>query len=211
MKAFVAGSTGAVGRTVVRIGRERGVDLVPHARPTSATREGTVDPQAVVFSLADVDALAAAMQGCTTVFQLIGTRRSRFAAGESYASSDVGTTRSLVEAAKTAKVGHFVLLSSVGAGRPVGPYLQAKAEAEALVLSSGIPYTIVRPSAFSGEGHWVPPGLGVLTRALRLHSYRPVTVEQLAEGLLRVAVDGRPLGILEGKSLWDHLDRSSTG
>ena len=93
------------------------------------------------------------MSECTTVVQLIGTMRKRFAQGDTYESSDVGTTRQLVAAATEAQIDHFVLLSSVGADKPMGAYLKAKAEAERIVFDSGIPWTVFRPSSFDGGGH----------------------------------------------------------
>src|SRR5207245_164039 len=97
--------------------------------------------------------LRTALARCTTVTQLIGTTRKRFAAGDTYESSDIGTTRQLVDAAHAAgTIDHFILLTSVGAGKPRGAYLRAKAEAERIVIESGIAYTIFRPSFLIGGG-----------------------------------------------------------
>ena len=113
-RIFVAGSTGATGRTLVRLATGLEVDIVPHLRPRTA--EGrTLHPQATVLDLTDAPALDAALTGCTTVLQLIGTMRKRFADGDTYESSDIGTTRCLVESALRTGVDHLVLLSSVGA------------------------------------------------------------------------------------------------
>lgn len=143
------------------------------------------------------------MKGCTTVLQLIGTMRNRFSSGDTYKTSDIGTTRHLVEAAKASGVDHFVLLSSVGAGSPVGDYLKAKARAEALVTGSGIPFTVFRPSSFVGEGHRAPPGFGPVTRLLGLTRYQPIAVSDLAAALLTVASTRGSLGAtLEGQALW---------
>jgi uncharacterized protein YbjT (DUF2867 family) len=57
--------------------------------------------------------------------------------------------RNLLAAEARAKVGHHVVLSVVGTGRlPDSGYFRAKAAQEALVQSSGIPYTIVRATQF---------------------------------------------------------------
>jgi nucleoside-diphosphate-sugar epimerase len=128
-KLFVAGSTGATGRVLVPLAQQRGMPFVAHVR-TRHAQSPELPPNAAIFELSDSSALDAAMRGCTTVVQLIGTMRKRFSSGDTYATSDVGTTRQLVEAARRAGADHFVLLSSVGAGRPVGAYLQAKAQAE---------------------------------------------------------------------------------
>lgn len=208
-KLFIAGSTGVVGKTIVRQADARGVDIVPLVRPKSAT-PGATHPKAAICELSDPKALSAAMAGCTTVLQLIGTMRNRFNTGDTYEVSDIGTTRQLVEAAKaTGGVDHFVLLSSVGAGRPMGAYLKAKAAAEALVTQSGLPYTIFRPSAFTGaEGRQVPGFATALTKMLGFQKYVPIEVEELAWTLLFVATERAAVGsVLEGPSLWAEVER----
>src|SRR4051812_465786 len=111
-KVFVAGATGATGKVLVPMGFARGLPPVPHVRPKSAAN---AHPRAVVVDLADAKALAQAMSGCTSVISLIGTMRHRFAQGDTYETSDIGTTRQLVAAARAVGVDHFLLLSSVGA------------------------------------------------------------------------------------------------
>lgn len=200
-RIVIAGSTGVVGQNVVRIANERGLDIVPLVRPKSAS---VADPRAVVVSLDDVPALEKAMAGATTVMQLIGTMRKRFSSGDTYETSDIGTTRSLVRAAKAASLQHFVLLSALGAGTKRGAYLKAKARAEQLVTDSGLSFTIFRPSAFTGvEGRQVPAFVGSLTKWLGLAKLQPIHVRDLARALLLVARDGEPKNaILEGESLW---------
>jgi uncharacterized protein YbjT (DUF2867 family) len=202
-RLFVAGSTGAVGRTVVRLAREMRIPVVPHARPR---RDGALpaDARAVVFDLADHEALRAELERCTTVLQLIGTMRSRFSGGDTYETSDVLTTRQLVEAAREAKIAHLVLLSSSGASRFGGPYLAAKARAEGIVRDSGVPYTIVRPGFFQGEGHTGPPLAGAVARLVGAWAWRPISVESVARAILHIARERAPLGtVVEGKALWD--------
>ncbi|MBZ4423173.1 SDR family oxidoreductase [Myxococcus sp. RHSTA-1-4] len=203
-RLFVAGATGATGRTVMRQALARGVEVTAHVRPKSASSELAREwPRKAVVELSDGETLVETLRGHSTVLQLIGTMRKRFASGDTYETSDIGTTRQLVEAAKRAGVDHFVLLSSVGAGRPVGAYLKAKAEAERLVRESGLPYTVLRPPAFEGEYHQPIPLLRVLTRLPPLRGLHPIRLEQLAAVLLRVAERRAPLGtVLEGDSLW---------
>ncbi|MFL5320093.1 MAG: NAD(P)H-binding protein [Myxococcaceae bacterium] len=205
-KLFIAGSTGAVGRTVTTLGRKRGADLVAHQRPKSGVEESPS-----VFKLDDAEKLLAALRDRTTVVQLIGTMRKRFSTGDTYETSDIGTTRQLVDAAKRAgSIDHLVLLSAVGAGKPMGAYLKAKAAAERLVIDSGIPYTIFRPSAFDGEGHKAPPGSEFLTNLFGLSRYKPIKVEALANAILHAALNRAPLNaILEGDSLWDVVTKSA--
>lgn len=201
-RLFVAGATGAVGHVVLELATKQKVDVLAHARPSSASKLG--QRPGAALELNDPK-LPEVMKGCTTVVQLIGTMRKRFAAGDTYETSDIGTTRSLVEAAKACgTVDHLVLLSSVGAGKPMGAYLKAKAEAERLVRESGIPFTIFRPSAFEDREGVHTLGFGALTRALGLKKYQPIKLQQLAFAILKAATDRAPLGAaLEGAALWE--------
>jgi uncharacterized protein YbjT (DUF2867 family) len=199
-KLFIAGASGVVGKAVVAAADAQQVPRVAHYRPSP--RAPPPKEQSAVLDLADPTRVTLAMRGCTTVLQLIGTMRHRFAQGDTYETSDIGTTQWLLVAAKDARVDHFVLLSSIGAGRPVGAYLKAKARAETLVRESGIPFTLFRPSAFQGEGRNPPPGFGLVTRTLGLRRYEPIRVETLARALLACALRRGPLGVaLEGEPL----------
>ena len=199
----MAGATGVTGRQVLSRARHLQLPVVPHVRPERAP-VSNLGAEAAVFPLSDQTALTKELRGCTTVMQLIGTTRKRFAQGDTYETSDVGTTRDLVQASLSAGIDHFILLSSLGAGSPVGAYLKAKARAEELVRNSGIPFTIFRPSAFIGGGHHPPPGMATLTGWLHLERWKPIPVEDLAAALAHVALLRACLGeILEGNSLWN--------
>lgn len=203
-KLFVAGATGATGKVVVALAQERGIKIVAHVRPKSAA---FAPKGAAIVDLGDASALRAAMKGCTTVVQLIGTMKKRFASGDTYESSDIGTTRQLVDAAKASGVDHLVLLSSVGAGRPMGAYLEAKARAEAIVTESGIDWTIFRPSVLEGGERGAAPAMRAVTRLLGLKKYRPIRLEELAAAILHSAETRSPLGVaLEGAALWKLVD-----
>ena len=203
---FIAGATGAVGHRVVAIATEQHLELVPHVRLGSAAK--LEHPKRVTMPLGD-RSLVPVLAECTTVVQLIGTMRKRFASGDTYETSDIGTTRDLVAAAKSAKtIDHFVLLSSVGAGSPTGAYLKAKAQAERIVIESGLPYTIFRPSAFEDREGVFMPGMRAITSLLGLKKYQPIKLDELASAIVRVASQRAPLGaVLEGQTLWAQVQR----
>ncbi len=206
-KVFIAGSSGATGKLVVPLAQAEGLDVLAHLRPKLGR---VADRQQAVFELSDRAALLAALRDCTTILQLIGTVRSRFAAGDTYETSDVGTTRALVDAGREAGVDHLVLLSSVGAGHPIGAYLQAKAAAEKLVVESGLPWTVFRPSAFQSEERQPPAGFALLTRLPGLQRFRPIPLQGLARGLVRSAKERAPLGaVLEGTALFAWINPAS--
>lgn len=206
---FVAGATGAVGRTLLGLPAPEGVVLVPHVRPQSAAKLN--HPRQVACELPSA-ALDDALRGCTTVVQLIGTMRKRFARGDTYESSDIGTTRALVDAAKRAgTIDHLVLLSAAGTDRPVGAYYRAKAEAERLVRESGLSFTVVRPSLFADREGVPFPGLVSALGGLLGPRLRPISLAQLAGAILRVAAERGPLGAtLEGPSLWALVPPAAT-
>jgi uncharacterized protein YbjT (DUF2867 family) len=199
--AFIAGATGATGRTLQNIATHLGIDCRPHVRTQSAHKA----PQnAAVFDLSDAAKLDEALRGCTTVVQLIGTMRKRFASGDTYETSDIGTTQLLIDSALRTQIKHVILLSSVGAGRPRGAYLNAKAKAENIVTQSGIDYTIFRPSMFEGDYHGRIPGARRMTEFLGLKRYQPIALSELAGTILYTAQNGQPTKtILEAQSLWD--------
>ncbi len=198
--AFVAGATGYTGRALMELFATEKTDWKP--RPHARTA-GKVDG-AVVCDPRDVAALTDGMRGCDAVVQLIGTVRANFAEGD-YEDIDYGTTVALGEAAKAAGVPRLLLLSSVGAGKPRGRYLQVKRKTEEWVEQSGLEYTIVRPSFIVGQGRRSAQVLGALLTPIP--SLRGIEVHDLARVFLR-ALERRDEvrnRILEGKSLWQLL------
>jgi uncharacterized protein YbjT (DUF2867 family) len=161
MKAFVTGATGYVGREVVRLLVERGVETVAHVRPDSARleqwRERFDAMGARVEATAwEADAMQTVLESEAPelLFCLVGTTRARMkeSGGESYESIDHGLTALLANAAVAADVGpRFVYLSAMGvkAGSKI-PYYQARYKAEQAVISSGLPYVIARPGVITG-------------------------------------------------------------
>ena len=202
-KLFIAGASGATGQVLVQQALQQNVPFVAHYRPTSQPPANLGD-RARQFDLGDAEKLKAAMAGATTVLQLIGTTRKRFARGDTYASSDIATTQQLADAARATGVDHFLVLSALGAGMPLGAYLQAKARAEAIAKQSGIPTTVFRPSAFIGKDRTPPPGRLAATRLLGLRKWEPIRVESLSAAMLRAALARAPLDvILDGGALFE--------
>ena len=221
---LVAGATGAVGTALVPALRQQGFEVIPHVRPKTAERHPLgKDPAALVCDLADSGKLDAAMVRAQAVVCLVGTMRRRFAAGDTYESSDHRPVVQLVESAKrvpSAGQRHFVLLSAYGV-RPGGGYLGWKHRAEEVVRQSGLPFAILRPSFLDsrqsasqpsdGEQRKPPPGIGA---ALRLagaltglrgfaDDLRPLPIEVLCRAIARIVRDRAPnASVLTGRQLW---------
>lgn len=97
--------------------------------------------------LRDPESLEFAVRGVTTI---ISATHSMLGKGESsVALVDDEGQRSLIEAAKLANVSHFIYTSVFGASldHPVD-FWQTKARVERFLRDSGLPYTIIRPTAF---------------------------------------------------------------
>jgi uncharacterized protein YbjT (DUF2867 family) len=212
-RIFVAGASGAVGSALVRLS---GSD--PSVIPYFRRAPGTSDSRAVSFALTDSASLAAALSGCTTIVQLIGTMRKRFASGDTYESSDVGTTRLLTDAGVKAGCDHLILLSAAGTGTAGGAYYRAKEKAERICRDSGIPWTIVRPSFLIGRDMgdstaYFDPAMRLAARVMgRLGSgrYRPIEVRDLARAILHCARERDPVEeIVEGRSLFHLVSESA--
>jgi len=220
---LVAGATGAVGTALVPRLRAAGIEVIPHVRPkTAASHPLGKDPQALIADLGDTAALDAAMARAQVVICLVGTMRRRFAAGDTYQSSDYQPVVQLVESAQrvpSPAPRYFVLLTALGA-RPGSGYLGWKFKAEEVVRKSGLQHTILRPSfldstrshsqASDGTQRKPPPGAGALLGALGhlpglrgvADDLRPLPVETLCDAIVHVVRERAPTGTLKGRDLW---------
>lgn len=220
MRVFVAGATGATGTVLIPLAEKRGHTLVLHVRPSTAEKHPLGrDPRAAVFDLADSVSLRAAVAGCDVIISLVGTMKKRFGQGDTYESSDIGSTRQLVAAALAERISRFRLLSSYGAGGP-GAYAKMKGECEQIVQTAGnIRYTIFRPSALVspqefGESHLgkreVPGFVESLGRGLAAlpglsgwaDDIRPIPIDVVARAILATLEAPRDGEILSGRDLW---------
>src|SRR4051812_4377067 len=201
---LVAGATGAVGSALVPALRARGFGVIPHVRPQTAEKHPLgKDPEALVCDLADAAKLDAAMDRAQAVVCSVGTMRRRFAAGDTYQSSDYRPVVQLVESARRKGSRFFVLVSALGA-RPGSGYLGWKHKAEEVVRESGLPHAILRPSFLdstksvsrpsAGRDRAPPPLTAALLGALgRLpglrgvsDDLRPIPVDALCAAIARL-------------------------
>ncbi len=224
LRVFVAGATGATGHVFLHEAARESppIELLLHVRPASAAKSPLAnDPRARVFDLGDANALSKALADCDAVVSFVGTMRNRFSTGDTYATSDVGSTRDLVAGAVAAKVPRFLLLSSAGAGG-MGAYLKMKGECERIVRESPLAGSFFRPSAFetpagiAGGNHGARkaiPGMGALFGVIKAvpglagfaDDYRPIPLDVVARAFLSVLKEPVEVArgkVLEGRDLW---------
>lgn len=156
----VAGATGRTGQLVVAQLLAAHWKVRALVRDT-AKAESTLG-KGVELRVADVrdqQALTAALKGVTYVISTIGASGGmKSAPGDGPQEVDFQGVRNLALAAKADGVKQFVLVSSTGTGHAdtypstfMRPFLQAKAQGEAALRASGVPYTIVRPGGLNGQ------------------------------------------------------------
>lgn len=164
--AFVAGATGYTGREVVRVLRERGLQVVAHVRPDSSQLAEWRDRFTALGATVDTTPwepgpMTETMQRLRPdlVFALLGTTssraraaRTRTGADESYEAIDYGLTMLLYAAANGSGAGpRFVYLSAAGVRDEGGnAYLRARSRVERALREGSLPYTIARPSFITG-------------------------------------------------------------
>eukprot|EP00468_Gymnochlora_sp_CCMP2014_P006085 CAMPEP_0167762020 /NCGR_PEP_ID=MMETSP0110_2-20121227/12510_1 /TAXON_ID=629695 /ORGANISM="Gymnochlora sp., Strain CCMP2014" /LENGTH=279 /DNA_ID=CAMNT_0007648797 /DNA_START=146 /DNA_END=985 /DNA_ORIENTATION=+ len=171
-KVFVAGATGKLGSRIVAELVKQGVEVYAASRNPSRIQEtvqelvrdgwfdsklaGNIKAVAVDVEMDSPGQIASKLSGCTAFVQAIGASEANFFDTTGPARVDGDGAIKLVEAAKQAKVNHYVMISSLGTGSkmftwPAGilnlfwGVLFQKAKAEKALKSSGIPYTILRP------------------------------------------------------------------
>ena len=155
---LVAGGTGFVGTKVVHALRAEDRPVRVLARdPKEAETFANWGCQVAEGDMTDAASLRRAVAGCEAVIDLVaiisGSR-------EDFERVMIQGTRDLVAAAKEAGAKRYVLMSALGVSertKDLTHYFRAKWDKEQTVQSSGLEYTIFRPSfIFGGDGGSLP-------------------------------------------------------
>lgn len=181
-RVAITGGTGFVGSHVAaRIGRERALVL--------SRRTGV--------GVDDVDGLAVAMTGCEVVVHCAGINREL--GDQTFERVHVQGTAAVIEAARRAGVRKIVMLSFLRARPSCGSaYHESKWEAEQMVRSSALDYTVLKAGMIYGRGDHMVDHLSRLaqtipfaaTVGMRERAISPVPVEELVDVVV-AAIDGR--------------------
>ena len=176
----------------------RGIASRALARRPQPPRDGV---SWVAGALEEDAALAVLMQGADAVVHVAGVVNAPDRAG--FAAGNVDGTRTVIAAARNARVARFIHVSSLSAREPqLSAYGWSKAEAETLVEASGLDWTIVRPTGVYGPGdtelrdmfRLARFGLALLPPAGLVSL---VHVDDLARLLLTLAERGGPKAIYD--------------
>jgi len=149
---LVTGGTGFVGTHLIRRLREQNIAVRVVVRNLNKVRLiEDLGVEIINGDVSDRTSLERAMRGIERVIHLVGIIQE--GPGVTFQGVHLEGTRNVVDAAKGAGVRHFFYQSALGT-RPDGrsAYHKTKWLAEELVRTSGIPFTILRPSLIYGPG-----------------------------------------------------------
>ena len=144
---LLAGGTGTLGRKVIPLLLARGLDCRVLARNADTSGDFGPGVETVAADIQDRPAVERAMQGVDTVVSMIQGFGGSDALGSRVVDRDGNV--SLIEAAVAAGVRHLVLLS-IDQAAPDHPseLFRMKHAAEMALKSSGLRWTIIRPTAY---------------------------------------------------------------
>lgn len=183
MKIVVIGGTGLIGSKLTKKLRDLGHEVIaasPSKGINTITGEG----------------LAEALKGANIVVDVSNSPSFEDQAVLQFFET---SGRNLMTAEKAAGVGHHIALSVVGTDLlPESGYFRAKMAQEKLVLSSGIPYTIVRATQFfEFLDSIAQSGTVGQTVHLPLAFLQPIASDDVVSALLQVVSEKPTNGIIE--------------
>ncbi len=153
----VAGGTGFVGGEIARELRRRGRRIIVLSSKGEASRGRLPDDIEIrVADVRDADSLRDALAGVDELVVSLafpGLPVEQPKKGYTFDEVDAAGTERLVAAGKDAGVGTVVYISGAGAGHDAERHwFRAKARAEDAIRTSGMAWTIVRPTWVFGPG-----------------------------------------------------------
>jgi len=158
---LVAGSTGMLGSEICRLLAKQGEKVRALARPSADAEAvksiSAAGAEIVRGDLRDPASLGRACQGANAVISTVSSMPSRYLAGDNDIDHvDLRGVKSLIDAARQARAGHFLFLSFT-ADNPF-PLRDAKRSAEAHLKESGMTWTVLQASFFMET--WLSPMVG---------------------------------------------------
>lgn len=205
MRVAVVGASGFVGSHLVTLLERQGDEVVAMSRRATRLRAWGATVQAVAADIESAAGLDEALTGADAVVHLVAiareTRRRRF---ETVNVRGVGQ---VIGACRRVGVTRIVHLSALGVSDDRGlAFLSSKWRGEAAVRSSGLGWTVLRPSLLFGSGDgffnlvkttltWWSPGVVAIPGDGQTR-FQPLSVVDLAEGIAQCLAEPRHVGAI---------------
>lgn len=159
MKVAIVGGTGYVGPAIVKemLAGGHEVTVLEHRRPVPVPDHPKL--RRVKGDVRDRKSLDVALAGHDAVVHLVAILKEHPKRGVTFPAT-VDWARNVIEAAKAAGARRLLLMSANGAEARDTPYFEAKWAMEALAKTSGLGWTIFRPSYVSGTAEPGATGTG---------------------------------------------------
>ncbi|MBW4470158.1 MAG: SDR family oxidoreductase [Stenomitos rutilans HA7619-LM2] len=148
---LVTGATGDLGRRIVRLLRERDVSARSFVRLDA--RYAELENRGSEIFIGDLRRERDLHKACQGIQYVISAHGSGETSNGDAETIDYQASIELIDQAKAAGVQHFVFISVLGVDRGYedAPVFKAKREVEKYLQTSGLSYTILRPSGFASN------------------------------------------------------------
>lgn len=186
-KLFITGGTGLLGQKVLQRLKKSPFEVTLGSRTQTKEFEQF---HWIYFELENVD-IALNLQGFDIILHLASNT------ADLKAKSDLVGTQQLLNIAKRDGVRHFIFISIVGVDTVPVPYFKMKKKVEDLILSSSLPYSILRSTQF-----YAFLKTEVINKTSRKVTflpdlqYQPIEVDIVAQKLIDLSL-GKPTNAIE--------------
>ena len=155
MNIFITGGTGYLGRRLIPELTARGHTVRALVRPGSESKLPR-RCEAILGNALEKDSFARQIPPSDTFVQLVGVAHPGPAKAKQFREIDLVSVRASVAAAAANGVRHFVYVSVAQPAPMMKEYQAVRAEGEALLRTSGLQATLLRPWYILGPGHCWP-------------------------------------------------------
>ena len=187
---FLTGGTGYLGSRLIPalLERRHAVRALTRAQAASTLPAGC---PAIVGDPLQSSTFAQHVPPADTFVHLVGVSRPAPWKAKQFRMVDLPSVQASLAAARSAVISHLVYISVAQPAPVMKAYLQVRAECEALIRTSGLHATILRPWYILGPGHYWPMAL--------------LPVYWLMERLPATRDSARRLGLVTLKQMIDAL------
>jgi NADH dehydrogenase len=194
---FLTGATGFIGRNIARQLCDAGLPVRALVRSENSPRGVLPSSAEIVYGDVLKSKVVDGAAGCNTIIHLVGIIKET--RNLSFYQAHVAATANMLEAAKANGIKRYIQMSALGT-RPdaIAEYHKTKWKAEELVRSSGLNWTIFRPSLVYGKDSeflqsMMPlvkaPVTPIISPGMNTGLLQPIHVDDLAKCFVQAAQD----------------------